>query len=201
MASDADYPHRPWPLPRSPWAMFMRWHELLFMHWAVPAEALRPFIPASLKLDTFDGRAYVGIVPFRMSGVRARLLPPVPGTSAFPELNVRTYVTIGGKPGVWFFSLDAANKLAVRGARWLFHLAYFDATMRCTRGDAAEGGGDWVNYQSTRTHRSAPAAEFTARYRPTGSVFAARPGTLDYFLTERYCLYSADRAGRVHRGD
>jgi uncharacterized protein YqjF (DUF2071 family) len=177
--------------------VFMRWHDLLFMHWSVPVEALRPLIPPALDLDTFDGRAYIAVVPFRMSGIRARFLPPIPGTSAFPELNVRTYVTLDNKPGVWFFSLDAASRLAVRGARWQFHLPYFDATMRCTR--CADG--EWIDYHSTRTHRASPPAQFSARYRPTGPVYRAAPGTLDHFLTERYCLYSADRAGRIFRGD
>src|SRR5687768_7850915 len=114
--------HRPWPTPSRPWVMFMRWLKLLFMHWPVPADSLRPFIPAALELEQFDGRAWLGIVPFRMSATRARFAPPLPWVSNFPELNVRTYVTAGGKPGVWFFSLDAANPLAVRAARWMFHL-------------------------------------------------------------------------------
>jgi len=97
--------------------MFMRWHDLLFMHWPVPADALRPLIPSRLGLDTFGKEAWLGIVPFYMTGVRPRFVPPIPGISAFAELNVRTYVTADDKPGVWFFSLDAASKLAVRAAR------------------------------------------------------------------------------------
>jgi uncharacterized protein len=154
--------HRPWPVPHRPWAGFMRWHELLFIHWPVPAGSLRPLIPAGLELETFDGAAWLGVVPFRMSGCRVRGLPPVPGLSAFPELNVRTYVSAEGKPGVWFFSLDAASWLAVRGARWLFHLDYFDARMSVAR------KGNEIDYRSTRTHRHARPAEFAARYRPTG---------------------------------
>jgi len=142
------------------------------MHWPVPAEALRPLIPPALAVDTFDGQAWVGVVPFRMSGIRAHFLPPIPGTAAFPELNVRTYVTIDGKPGVWFFSLDAANRLAVRVARWTFHLPYYDATMSCTRDGAGE-----VAYRSTRTHRHAKPAAFAARYRPTGLTFRASAGS------------------------
>ena len=184
----------------------MRWHELLFMHWPVPTAALRPFIPAGLELDTFDGSAWLGVVPFRMSGIRRRLLPPIPGTSAFPELNVRTYVTRpgGASPGVWFLSLDAASRIAVRVARWTFHLPYFDAHMSCTRdpaAGAAGGAGAGVRYRSVRTHRGAPPAAFAARYRPTGDPLRARPGTLEHFLTERYCLYATDPRGRVFRGD
>src|SRR5579871_2480588 len=97
--------------------MAMQWHDLLFMHWPVPVDQLRPLIPPALAIETFDGMAWLGLVPFRMSGVRPRFVPALPWLSAFPELNVRTYVTSAGKPGVWFFSLDAANPLAVHGAR------------------------------------------------------------------------------------
>lgn len=187
--------HRPYPLPGGPWVLAMSWHELLFMHWPVPADALRPLIPSALDLDTFDGGAWLGVVPFRMSGVRPRFLPGVPWLSGFPELNLRTYVTAGGKPGIWFFSLDAHNPVAVRLARATFKLPYYDARMSC------RVSGEEVRYASVRTHRGAPPAEFRGRYRPTGETFGSRPGTLEHFLTERYCLYSADNRGRVRRGD
>jgi uncharacterized protein YqjF (DUF2071 family) len=189
--------HRPYPAPESPWALYMRWHDLLFMHWRVPEEALRPLIPAALELDTFDGSAWLGVVPFRMSGVRPRFLPEVPHLSEFPELNVRTYVTAGGRPGVWFFSLDAQNPVAVRLARATFGLPYYYARMYCRT------SGDWVLYGSIRTHRGAPAAEFEGRYRPAGKPFDSEPGSLERFLTERYCLYSAGvgAKGRVRRGE
>jgi len=181
----------------------MRWHELVFLHWPVPAEELRPLLPpraSGLELDTFDGVAWLGVVPFRMSGVRPRLLPAVPWLSAFAELNVRTYVTAEGKAGVWFFSLDAANPIAVRVARWTFHLPYFDARMRTRR--AAEGGhGPTIDYESTRTHRGAAPARFAARYRATAPPRPSTPESLAAFLTDRYCLYAADRRGRVLRGD
>ena len=180
--------------------MRMDWHELLFMHWAVPVNALRPHVPDSLDLDTFDGRAWLGIVPFRMTNVRPRFVPPLPGLSAFPELNVRTYVRVAGsgeKPGVWFFSLDATNRLAVRAARWSYRLPYFDARISC----AANGSVNTptIHYFSRRTHKGAPPAELDMEYRPTGKPYHAEPGTLDYFLTERYCLYSADRKGTPYR--
>jgi uncharacterized protein YqjF (DUF2071 family) len=187
--------HRPYPLPPDPWLLFMSWHDLLFAHWPVPEEALRRFVPSALRLDTFDGSAWLGITPFRMSGVRPRLLPSVSPLSDFPELNVRTYVTAGGKPGIWFFSLDAASPVAVRLARAAFRLPYFDAEMSCSR------EGDEVSYGSLRTHRGAPRAEFAARYRPVGEPAESRPGTLEEFLTERYCLYAADGRGNVYRGD
>jgi uncharacterized protein YqjF (DUF2071 family) len=178
--------------------MAMCWRDLLFAHWPVPAEALRGLIPPRLTLETFGGSAWLGVVPFRMTGVRPRMLPDTPGVSAFAELNVRTYVTDGQHPGVWFFSLDAASPLAVRAARASFHLPYFDAQMRCEP-DGADGAG--LRYASDRTHRGAPPAALRARYRPTGPAYQSQPGSLDEWLTERYCLYAADRRGRVRRGD
>ncbi len=187
--------HRPYPLPAGPWALFMSWHDLLFMHWPVPEGVLRPLIPPTLSLDTFDGSAWLGITPFSMSGARPRSLPSVPRLSNFPELNVRTYVTAENKPGIWFFSLDAHNPIAVRLARATFHLPYYNAEMSCGV------VGDEVRYRSVRTHRGAPGARFAGRYRPVGDPFNSRPGTLEHFLTERYCLYSADKRGKVRRGD
>ena len=187
--------HRPYPLPKGPWALSMSWHDLLFMHWPVPADSLRSLIPATLKLDTFDGSAWLAVVPFRMSGVRPRFLPAVPALSDFPELNLRTYVTHDGKPGIWFFSLDAHNPAAVRLARATFKLPYFDAKMSC------ETRGEEVRYRSVRTHRGAPPASFEASYRPVEAPEDSRPGSLESFLTERYCLYAADGRGQVRRGD
>lgn len=186
---------RPHP-PADRWSVAMRWHDLLFMHWPFPAAALRPMIPSGLDLDTFGGQAWLGVVPFRMTGIRHRLGPALPWVSAFAELNVRTYVTAGGRPGVWFVSLDAANPLAVRAARWRFRLPYFDARMA-----ADPDGTDGVRYASERTHRGAPPAGFAARYRPTGSACRSAAGTLEHWLTERYCLYAADAGGRVFRGE
>lgn len=179
-----------------PWVLAMGWHDLLFAHWRVPREVLRPLIPPPLEIDTFAGEAWLGVVPFRMSGVRPRCTPPLPPLSAFPELNVRTYVTHGGRPGVWFFSLDAASWLAVRVARATFHLPYFDAQMECRRGPDGV-----IEYRSERTHRGVAGARLVARYRPVGPVFRSKPGTLEHWLTERYWLYSANRSGRVYRGE
>ena len=173
----------------------MSWHDLLFMHWPVPVEALRPHVPPELSLDTFDGFAWLAVVPFRMSGVRPHFLPAVPALSNFPELNLRTYVTHGGKPGIWFFSLDAHNKAAVRLARATFGLPYFDADM------TFEERGDAVHYGSVRTHRGAAPAGFEARYRAVGEPEDHGPDSIENFLTERYCLYAADGRGRLRRGD
>jgi uncharacterized protein YqjF (DUF2071 family) len=186
--------HRDRALPDRPWVMFQRWHDLLFAHWPVEPEALRGQLPPGLELDLHEGRAWLGVVPFRMSAIRLRGTPPVPGLSAFTELNVRTYVRAGGHRGVWFFSLDAASRLAVRVARRWFHLPYFDARM------TVDAEGEDLRYHSTRTHRGAPGAELAARYGPRGPVELAARGTLEHFLTERYCLF-AWNGRRLLRGD
>jgi uncharacterized protein len=171
--------------------MAQSWHDLLFAHWPIAAETLRRKLPRTLELDTFHGTAWVGVVPFRMSGVRLRGTPPLPWLSAFLELNVRTYVTYGEKPGVWFLSLDAARWLAVAVARAWFCLPYYSARMSCTR------DGEDVVYTSLRTQAGTPRAELAARYGPRGDVLPARPGTLEHWLTERYGLYALSRRGEV----
>jgi hypothetical protein len=174
--------------------MRMRWRELLFAHWTADARVLRSLVPAGLELDAFEGRCYIGAVPFLMEDTSPRFTPAVPGLHAFPELNLRTYVTANGKPGVWFFSLDAGQKLAVRMARKFFHLPYFDARYHV---NLEEG----VAYSSIRTHKGAPNARFEAVHRPIGDPYCSTAGTLEHWLTERYCLYSADAAGQVYRGE
>jgi uncharacterized protein YqjF (DUF2071 family) len=187
--------HRPWALPAGPWVMAQNWEDLLFAHWPVVVEKMRELVPRELEIDTFEGRAWVGVVPFRMSGVRLRRAPATPGLSAFLELNVRTYVTAGGRPGVWFFSLDAANRIAVEVARRWFHLPYFYARM------TARKNGRQVIYSSQRNDRRGSGKRLTARYEPLGERFHAKPGTLDYFLTERYCLYAQRPDGTLLRGE
>jgi uncharacterized protein len=183
--------HRPWPLPNSRWVMFMRWHDLLFLHWPIRPQYIRPLIPTRLELDSFDGWCWIGVVPFHMSGVRPRYVP-VP--LALPELNVRTYVKAPGRSGVWFFSLDAASWIAVRVARW-FGLPYYDARMK------VRSASDTVLYDSVRTHKKAARAEFSAEYRPSGEVYHAVPGTFDHWLTERYCLFGALNPDEVVYGE
>lgn len=187
--------HRPWPLLARPWIMAMEWHDLLFAHWPVRPEQLRPWLPPGLVLDTWEGYAWLGVVPFMMRGVRPRLAPAVGALSRFPELNLRTYATLNGYPGVWFFSLDAASRPAVRAARLAFHLPYFDAVMRCVP------LGEGVDYASRRVHAGAAPASFRGSYGPAGPAYASAPGSLEHWLTERYCLYAADRRGRIWRGD
>jgi uncharacterized protein len=185
--------HRPWPLPQRPWIMRQEWNRLLFAHWAVAPEVLRPLVPPMLPLDIRDGRCWVAVTPFYVSGLRARGLPPVPGTSAFPELNVRTYVSLGGKPGVYFFSLDAGAISAVFGARLFYALPYFFARIR------VRVGRDTVHYQCLRRHMGR-TAEFDAEYSPAASVFNAAPGSLEDFLSERYCLYAV-QGKRLYRAE
>jgi len=184
--------HRPYPVPDGPWIMQQVWHDLLFAHWPIPPDVLRPLLPATLPLDTFQGQAWVGVVPFRMSGIRIRGLQPLPGVSRFPELNVRTYVEVAGRPGVYFFSLDAANLLAVWGARIGFSLPYFHAAMRCMEEDGS------IRYASHRY--GAGHAAFVAEYKPLLPPRLAQPGSLEHWLTERYCLYTR-RGGRIVRGE
>jgi uncharacterized protein len=184
--------HRPWPMPDEPWIMTQTWNDLLFAHWQVDAAELRALVPSQLELELFNGNAWLGIVPFHMTNVAPRFVPAMPWLSAFPELNVRTYVIVAGRPGVYFFSLDAANPLAVQAARTLFHLPYFTAEM--TVSELADGT---IAYQSRRTGRGAANAQFAARYRPVGAVRTPEPASVEEFLTERYCLYTLDNRSRI----
>jgi len=164
----------------------MRWTNLLFAHWPVPVDVIRPLVPARLEIDTFDGQAWLGIVPFRMEGVAPRFLPAVPGPGAFPELNVRTYVRLGRRRAVWFFSLDAGSRIAVEGARFALHLPYYRAEM------SIERDGDTVRYDSDRVDRRGGDARFVARYRPTGPIRPQPWGSLARFLTDRFGLFALD---------
>jgi uncharacterized protein YqjF (DUF2071 family) len=169
--------------------MFQQWHQLLFAHWQVPADDLRRQLPPGLELDLYDGRAWLGLIPFRMSGVHMRGFPPLPGLSAFVELNVRTYVRRGEQRGVWFLSLDAANRPTVHIARRWYNLPYFQAEMELV------DRGDEFAFSSQRTARGATSAEFRALYGPAGPVERAGPGSLEEFLTERYCLFALGPRG------
>jgi uncharacterized protein len=187
--------HRPWPVPERSWLQGQTWDDLLFAHWRVPEEALRKLVPAQLPLDTFDGSAWIGVTPFKVSGVRLRGTLPVPFLSTYLELNTRTYVTLDGKPGVYFFSLDAESPLVVEGARRTYRLPYYRARMSARR------RGDWIDFASARREGAARPHVLEASYRPSGGVFEAKRGTLDYFLAERYCLYTLDEREDVCRAD
>jgi uncharacterized protein len=184
--------HRPWALPTGRWTWQQQWYDLLFAHWPIDVACLRPLIPEELAIDTFDGTAWIGVVPFNMR-IKRRGVPGVPTASHFPELNVRTYVRLGGKRGVWFFSLDAASLLAVWGARLWFHLPYYHANMQ------AKKQQDSVRYHSVR--RGAAPATFCAVYRPIVPVALAEYGSLEHWLTERYCLFCRSRGGASYCGE
>lgn len=172
--------------------MRQHWGKLLFMHWPINAKLLRPLIPPQLQIDTFDGSAWIGVIPFTMWGIRASFLPPIPGTSAFHELNVRTYVTCNGIPGIWFFSLDAANRLAVWGARKSYSLPYFNARMSLRQ------NGNAIKYSSTREDKRGSPASFDATWTIAERLPQSQPGSPEFFLTERYCLYS-EHGGEIYR--
>ena len=174
-------------------AGFQRWRTLAFLHWEVPAPAVAALLPAGLHVDTFEGRAYVGVVPFTMRDVSPWWSPSVPGVSNFHELNVRTYVHVDGRPGVWFFSLDAASSIAVIAARTGWHLPYHRASM-----DLAEAE-DEVRYRSRRLWPGPKPADFEVRYRIGEPLGHAVPGTFEHFLAERYLLF-AMQGGELMRG-
>ena len=175
--------------------MAQRWSDLLFAHWPVSTDVLRVLVPPALTLDLYEETAWVSIASFYLSHLRARALPPLPLASEFPELNLRTYVTLGGRPGVFFFSLDAGSALAVAAARAFYHLPYRRAVMSVR---AASDGS--LEYRSRRVEKG-PAADFVARYSPDGPVSRSEPGSLDHWLTERYCLYAVDSLQRVYRAE
>jgi uncharacterized protein YqjF (DUF2071 family) len=174
----------------------MTWGKLLFMHWKLPVETLRRVVPQQLSIDTYEGDAFVAVTPFTMWGMRASFLPPVPGFSEMHELNVRTYVHYKGVPGVYFLSLDAASVIAVMGARTFFLLPYFTAEM------SLKQDGKRIVYHSRRTHRDAPAASFDATWKIGKALGESPPGSLEFFLTERYCFYTTSHESvyqcRIH---
>jgi uncharacterized protein YqjF (DUF2071 family) len=186
--------HRPWPLPAGGWSLGQTWESLLFAHWRVPVSAVRALVPPALDVDIYEEDAWLGITPFLLRGLRVRGTLPLPVASTFPELNVRTYVSVDGKPGIFFLSLDAANGLAVAGARRLYKLPYFRARMSMRQ------RGTRVQFESVRSEPGAHRRAFEAGYRPVGPTFEARPGTLEYFLTERYCLYTVE-GRRLYRAE
>jgi uncharacterized protein len=181
--------HRPWPLPDAPWIMRQSWVDLLFAHWPVESGALRETLPPELDLDTFDGTAWIGVVPFAIRNLGVRSLPGVPTATDFLELNVRTYVRCNGRPGVYFYTLEASSQLAVTAARTAFGLPYHHARMH------AAPDGDWIAYRSDRDDGT---ASFEARYRPAGPAAHPVAGTLEHFLTERYALMNVNGGEVTH---
>jgi len=186
--------HRQWPMPHGRWTWRQGWKDLLFAHWPVAASALRPHVPAGLTVQEFAGTSWIGVVPFRMSGVMRRPFPDLPWLSAFPELNLRLYVERDGKPGVWFLSLDASNAVAVWAARRFFHLPYFLAEI------AFDHRPDGFAFSSHRTGGTGRVS-FRTHYRSSSPPFEAKPGSLESFLAERYCLYAQAPGGALYRAD
>jgi hypothetical protein len=186
--------HRPWRLPDGSWAMGQTWDDLLFVHWPVDPEQVRPHVPAGLELDLRDGKAWLGLTPFRLTGLRARGTLPFPYVSAFLELNVRTYVTRDGRPGIWFFSLDATSRGAVEVARRLYRLPYHH--MRAIY----EERGLFLRWRSSRLEADRPYV-LEGSFRAVGAPAPAAPGSLEAFLTERYCLYAAAAGGELYRAE
>ncbi len=194
--------HRTEPVPDRPWVQRQSWLDFPFLHWTVAPEALRVHVPPELELDLHAGRAYVGIIPFRMAGTTLRAMPDIPGFSEFYELNVRTYVRHRGRRGVHFLSLDADNRLAVRAARSWYGLPYHDAEQSCaiTGGSPVDRTTAAFHYRSVRTHAGSPPAAFEARWRVGRPQGIAAPGSLEEWLCEQYCLFVVED-GRVLRGD
>ena len=190
--------HRPRPLPPGRWAMSQRWNDLLFAHWPVSAKAIAAVLPDGLQVDTFMGSAWLGVVPFWLDRIKIRGVPPIPGARSFPDLNLRTYVRDQetGTPGVYCFSMDASNLLAV--ARTFYHLPYHWAEMRLEQRSNRE-----FSFYSRRRFCGRPV-EFKARYRglgPTRRLAECQSGTLEYFLTERYCLFTMNHLGQPIRAN
>ncbi|RQW73612.1 DUF2071 domain-containing protein [Lysinibacillus composti] len=169
------------------------WSDLLFAHYPIKYEVLRKLVPEALHLDSYNGMCWIGVVPFRMSGIRLRGLPSIPGTDQFPELNVRTYVTLDGKPGVYFFSLDAANWLAVKGAKTLYHLPYWHADMEI------KNSGTNIEFKSKRLQDN--EIELACSYRPISEPFQASKGSFEEWMVERYCFYTLNSSGVPLRCD
>jgi uncharacterized protein len=178
-----------WPV------MHQTWDKLLFMHWPIDIARLRPLIPSGLEIDTWNGTAWLGITPLTIYSMRPPFLPAVPLVSSTHELNIRTYVFRDNVPGVWFFSLDASNWLAVFGARLGYSLPYFHSRISLTE------EGNRIHFDSRRSPSTTPA-ELHATWQAGSRLPETSPDTLDFFLTERYCLYSASRRGlyraRIH---
>jgi uncharacterized protein len=186
--------HRPWPLPSRSWVLGQTWEDLLFAHWRVPLTDVRPHVPRALEVEQHDGSAWLAIAPFRLSSLRLRGMLPLPLVSSFLEVNVRTYVRAAdGRPGIWFFSLDASSTLAVAAARRLYDLPYFPARIVSVR------RGEWIDVECARLGERGRV--LCARYRPRGRAFHSEPGSLEWFLTERYCLYTTNARGVLLRAE
>ncbi|HEX2129175.1 MAG TPA: DUF2071 domain-containing protein [Solirubrobacterales bacterium] len=191
----AETEHRPWPLPERPWFMGQSWRDLLFAHWRVDADALRRVVPPQLELHLYDGAAWLGVTPFKVEGLRLRNTPPPPVLSRFLEVNVRTYVEVDGKPGIYFLSLDTESRSAVAAARRGYRLPYFHARQ------SRERIGEGFAFHSERVSADGPPAAMACEYTPARARLPVKPGSLERWLSERYCLYTLAEGGTVQRAD
>ena len=198
--------HRPWLPPDAQWLISQSWNDVLFAHFAMEPSTLRPLVPEALTLELYDGAAWLTISPFCTSHLRPSGVPPLPMLSFFPQVNVRTCVRRDDKPGIFNFSVDAANLSAVWFARVFFRMQYWHATIQMSGATmparrARESGKDTIRFRGRRMHGPAALsgpATFEIAYYPEGLAERARPGSLDEFLTERYCVYSYNR-GKLYR--
>ncbi|MDX1437621.1 MAG: DUF2071 domain-containing protein, partial [Anaerolineales bacterium] len=182
---------RPNPLPDRPWIMYQEWHNVLFCSWPIAVEELRPLVPPELELDTFEGTAWFSLLPMVMERLHLRFLPPVPGTSNFNEINLRTYVRYQDEPGVYFFKIFAESRLGALMARLAFHLPY-----EYTEIDLVKGKGTLAMHTVDGTIN-----QMSVRYQPGGTPTEPPAGSREHFLIERYADFAADKAGAVYRGD
>jgi uncharacterized protein YqjF (DUF2071 family) len=183
--------HRPFPLPGSRWTLGQTWEQTFWAHWPVSLAEMRSRVPEELEIEEYDGSAWLGIVFFRVRALRARGALPVPGISSFLQLNVRTYVRgPDSLPGVWFFSIDASSRLAALGVRRIYHVPAFYARM------SLDPVGDWQEAECVRIGE--PGRVFSGRYRASGETFHPGPDSLEWFLTERYRLFTGDGRAEIH---
>ena len=188
-----DYRHRKWQLPSLPWIMKQTWNDLLYAHYPIKLEALQKLVPNMFPLDSYNGMGWIGVIPFHITGIRIRGLLPIPGMNRFPELNVRTYVTLDGKPGIYFFSLDAAHFLAANSAKLFYHLPYRHADILVKKTGAT------IDYESRR--KSKEATQLKCTYKPISQPFLAAKGSFEEWMAERYCIYTLNKKGRLFRCD
>lgn len=191
-----DSGHRPWPLPDCPWAATLTLEDLLFLHWPIDPTLLSSTLPDGLEIDTFNGQAWLGVVLFKTQHIRARLIRSLPSVTAYTQLSVRTYVTSGGKPGMYFFSLDASNSLVVRAARAVMGMNFHEAQVQ-----ADHDADGWLRYHGARSSKQEPTQRFDVTCRPLGQPALPEIGSLDHFLLERYCLYAVSPDGVIRRGE
>jgi uncharacterized protein YqjF (DUF2071 family) len=173
--------------------MYQKWRDLLFVHWEFDPEIIQRSLPEGLSVDLYNNKAYLGVVPFFMNNIRPRFCPAVPRVSNFLEMNLRTYVyDRHGRPGVWFYSLDANQWLAVRVARTFFNLPYYDATMQAHKESV-------IDY---KVSRKGCLSDFDSHFRYTEleELALPEPESLDFFLIERYYLFARNRAGTIFSG-